>query len=49
VDGTGVNKIEDQEVALAIQAKINKLWRNVAIQAVAADVAFALLPKLFSF
>lgn len=47
VDGTGVDKIEDTNVALAIQAKINTLWRNVAVLAVTTDVTFALLPTIF--
>jgi hypothetical protein len=46
VDGTGVSKIEDESVALAIQAKVNSFWRNTAILAVATDVLFALAPTL---
>jgi len=48
VDGTGVQKIEDVNLALAIQNKINALWRNVAVAAVTLDVAFALLPTVIS-
>ena len=49
VDGTGVSKIEDESLALAIQAKINTFWRNTAILAVTTDVLFALAPTLFQF